>query len=164
MGDLVTILIAAAREADHDDIVLRPLRGQPHRLDNRVGCLQGRQDAAWRILIVMAGAEALDGILKIQFHRQRPEPFFGLLAPPSYSFPSGHALLSCCLYGALATVAGTRRRLTRCAAAVLILAIGASRVYLGVHYPSDVIAGYLVAIVWMAGVTAVYTRIATIEK
>ena len=48
--------------------------------------------------------------------------------------------------------------------AALILSIGISRVYLGVHYPSDVIAGYLVAILWMASVSVAYRRLASMDR
>src|SRR5215831_9196648 len=54
--------------------------------------VRGRRDRAWLLCIAMAGAELLEFTLKAQFHRQRPEPFFDTLLPPSYSFPSGHAL------------------------------------------------------------------------
>ena len=114
----------------------------------------GRRDAALRIAAAVAGAEFLMWILKAVFHRPRPEPFFSGLALETYSFPSGHALLSLCCYGMLVTLAGAGlpravRWLARIAAALLILAIGISRVYLGAHYSSDVIAGFLVAVVWM---------------
>jgi undecaprenyl-diphosphatase len=108
----------------------------------------GRRDRALLIVIAMAGGELLLSILKMQFHRARPEPFFGVQLPQSYTFPSGHALLSVCCYGMLATFIG--RRWVWIAAALLILTIGFSRVYLGVHHASDVIAGHLVAIAWLA--------------
>lgn len=128
--------------------------------------LRGRKDRAWLILIVMAGAELLEFILKAQFQRQRPIPFFGTVLPESYSFPSGHALLSTCCYGTLAALAATQlqgplRWPVLIATAALVLSIGISRVYLGVHYPSDVIAGYLVATVWLAVVAIFYIRFAT---
>jgi membrane-associated phospholipid phosphatase len=69
----------------------------------------------------------------------------------SYSFPSGHALYSLCFYGVLASLLaahappGAAPIGIYVAAALLIAGIGLSRVYLGVHYPSDVIAGYLAA-------------------
>lgn len=102
-------------------------------------------------------------ILKKHFHRQRPEPFFDTRLPPSYSFPSGHALLSFCCYGLLAALGnaylrGRIRWLIRICAVALILAISVSRIYLGVHYPTDVIAGYLVAIAWTAVVAAIYAH------
>jgi undecaprenyl-diphosphatase len=116
---------------------------------------------AFLIVVTMAGAELWLSILKAAFHRQRPEPFFGAHLPPSYSFPSGHALLSCCCYAVLAalfTAYGQARVrwFIRLCAALLILAIGISRIYLGVHYPSDVIAGYLVAVVWMASLLLIH--------
>ena len=122
--------------------------------------LGGRRGEARLVLVVIAGAELCLLLIKAFFHRPRPDAFFGVIAPPSYSFPSGHALLSLCCYGTLAALAGARlgsgaRRAVRIAAAVLILAIGVSRIYLGVHYPTDVIGGYLVAIAWMAVATLI---------
>lgn len=115
--------------------------------------LHWRRGAIW-LTTTMVGAVALDVALKHAFHRPRPAPFFGD-APHSYSFPSGHALASFCFYGVLAGLIANRiQRLSlRIAvgliAAVLVLAIGISRIYLGVHYPSDVVAGYLAAAMWV---------------
>ncbi len=117
-----------------------------------------RRAAMW-LLISMAGALVLDLTLKHAYHRPRPTPFFGSL-PHSYSFPSGHALLSFCFYGVLAGLLTARLRppvlqaVVWAAAGVLIVAIGVSRIYLGVHYPSDVIAGYLAAAVWVSTIIA----------
>ena len=122
----------------------------------------GRPRAAMLLVIAGVGALALDEILKLIFRRHRPEAFFGLLDPASYSFPSGHAITSCCFYGVLAAILTVRMKshFTRLAvwtvAALLIAAIGFSRIYLGVHYPSDVVAGYSAAIVWVAAVRASY--------
>ena len=119
----------------------------------------GRRRAAITLAVVMAGAVVLENGLKYALHRARPEPFFGV-APETYSFPSGHALFSACFYGTLAWIfaAGTRNRRARAAiwalSLVLIAAIGLSRLYLGVHYPTDVIAGYLVAEFWITGLLA----------
>jgi membrane-associated phospholipid phosphatase len=112
------------------------------------------------LAITMAGAGTLDYVLKLSFHRPRPAAFFGV-APSSYSFPSGHSLGSLCLYGILASVLSDRMRPGKqkffvwLAAAFLVLMIGLSRIYLGVHYPSDVIAGYLAGAVWVTAVTVV---------
>lgn len=114
--------------------------------------------AAVLMLITMAGAFVLNAVLKTTFQRARPEPFFGIVAPQSYSFPSGHSLLSFCLFGTLAAVIHRRTRsfavriVTWVGAALLIALVGLSRVYLGVHYPSDVLAGYLAATVWVLAV------------
>jgi undecaprenyl-diphosphatase len=105
-----------------------------------------------------AGAMALDAALKQLFYRPRPDPFFGIPRPQSYSFPSGHALASFCFYAAMAVLLSRRLRNPAARATIwiaaigLIVSIGFSRVYLGLHYASDVIAGYAVALVWVAGV------------
>jgi undecaprenyl-diphosphatase len=117
--------------------------------------LRWRHAAGW-LAITMAGALVMDLALKFAFRRPRPQVFFGV-EPHSYSFPSGHALCSFCFYGVLAGLIAARTRspalrvTVAVIAAVLVLAIGVSRVYLGMHYPSDVIAGYLAAAVWVTG-------------
>jgi undecaprenyl-diphosphatase len=116
--------------------------------------LRWRRGALW-LAISMAGALALDVALKFAFHRPRPQPFFGS-APHSFSFPSGHALCSFVFYAVLAGLIADRvkplalRVAVGIVAALLIAAIGLSRIYLGVHYPSDVIAGYLAAAIWVS--------------
>ena len=114
-----------------------------------------RRRSAARLALFMAGAVMLENALKYGFQRARPEAFFGA-APATYSFPSGHALLSLCFYGAAAALlakqwnSGVARAAIWTAAALLVLGIGLSRIYLGVHYPSDVIGGYLAALFWIS--------------
>jgi undecaprenyl-diphosphatase len=116
-----------------------------------------RTRAAVLLAITMLGVAVLDVALKHAFHRPRPVAFFGA-APGSYSFPSGHALGSLCFYGILAAILAARVRgrgakfCVWMAAALLVGMIGLSRIYLGVHYPSDVIAGYCAATVWVGAV------------
>ena len=116
--------------------------------------LRWRRAALW-LAVTMAGGVALDVTLKQTFHRARPAPFFGD-APHSYSFPSGHAMASFCFYGVLAGLIVDRverlswRITIGVVAGILVLAIGISRIYLGVHYPSDVLAGYLAAAMWVS--------------
>ncbi len=110
--------------------------------------------AALWLTVAMAGSLVLDLTLKYVYHRTRPTAYFGM-APHSYSFPSGHAMCSFCFYGVLAGLLSARtkplvwRLLIWFAAAALVITIGLSRIYLGVHYPSDVVAGYLAATVWV---------------
>ncbi|HEY6250241.1 MAG TPA: phosphatase PAP2 family protein [Candidatus Angelobacter sp.] len=117
-----------------------------------------RRAALW-LTITQAGALVLNVSLKYAFHRTRPDPFFGSL-PHSYSFPSGHALFSFCFYGVLAGLlvdrirSGIARTLIWIAASALIAAIGLSRIYLGVHYPTDVVGGYLTAAIWVSSMIA----------
>ena len=105
----------------------------------------------------MAGMAVLDVTLKLAFHRPRPVAYFGP-TPTTYSFPSGHAMGSVCFYGVLAAILAARAH-GRAAkwriwtgAVLLIGMIGYSRIYLGVHYPSDVIAGYCAGAVWVGAV------------
>jgi undecaprenyl-diphosphatase len=116
--------------------------------------LRWRRATLW-MLVTLAGALVLDLTLKFAFHRMRPTPFFGPI-PRTYSFPSGHALFSFCFYSVFAGLLAGRIRslplrvLIWCSAALLVLAIGLSRIYLGVHYASDVVGGYLAATIWVA--------------
>jgi undecaprenyl-diphosphatase len=116
--------------------------------------------AAARLTWAMAGAVILENGLKYGFHRARPEPFFGA-APASYSFPSGHALFSTCFYFVLASAITERirsramRALIRLAAALFVAAIGLSRIYLGFHYPSDILGGYLAAAILLGAIMSI---------
>jgi undecaprenyl-diphosphatase len=95
-------------------------------------------------------------MLKQGFARERPAAFFEYPLPLSHSFPSGHAFFAASFFGGLATLVSGRVRsralqaLIWIVALALILLVGFSRVYLGVHYPSDVFAGYAAAVVWVA--------------
>jgi len=112
----------------------------------------GRRRTALRFAISVAGAEVLEQLLKLAFHRPRPPTFFGLAVPAGYSFPSGHAVVSFAFFGALVLLAAPRRWWHFIAAAAAIAAIGFSRVYLGMHYPSDVLGGWVAAAVWLFSV------------
>jgi undecaprenyl-diphosphatase len=110
------------------------------------------------VVLTMAGAGFLNVLLKQSFARERPMPFFDYPLPLSHSFPSGHAFFAASFFGGLAVLLSARIRSKGLRAAVWIGAvlltflIGLSRVYLGVHYPSDVLAGYAAATVWVAAV------------
>ena len=112
------------------------------------------------LTVTMVGVTVLNWILKAIFQRARPVPFFDLETPTSYSFPSGHSLASFCFYGALAALVAARlrsrvlRAIVWAAAAVIIAAVGFSRLYLGMHYASDVVAGYATGFVWVLTVAS----------
>src|SRR6202035_2903479 len=107
------------------------------------------------IVLAVVGGELLNPLLKLIFARQRPTFEDPLVALASYSFPSGHAAGSTVFYGLLAYLVAREARswglrvLAVVAAAVTLLLIGFSRVYLGVHYLSDVLGGYAAGLVWL---------------
>jgi undecaprenyl-diphosphatase len=104
----------------------------------------------------MVGAWILNDSLKILFHRIRPEPFFGIPPPGDYGFPSGHSLCSFCFYGMVTAMFLVRirnraaRSVILTAAILIIGGVGLSRVYLGVHYPTDVFGGWSIALCWIS--------------
>jgi len=113
--------------------------------------------ARWRssalaLGLAMGGALLLNWLLKIAVHRIRPHPFFGV-DPESFSFPSGHVLFASCFWGAIFFILSCRRKLSPLVfvfGTALVLAIAWSRIYLGVHYATDVVAGFLAAASWLA--------------
>lgn len=100
------------------------------------------------------GSWLLNELLKWSFHRPRPDVNW-LVQATGYSFPSGHSMVSIAFYGALAYLLWNwlpypgLRRLTAGLCALLVLSIGISRIYLGVHYPSDVLAGFIAGGCWL---------------
>jgi membrane protein DedA with SNARE-associated domain/membrane-associated phospholipid phosphatase len=118
-------------------------------------------------LAAVAGSAFLNHVLKGLFERPRPHFEHPLLVETSYSFPSGHAMESFVVYGMLAyfAVLALRSWESRVAvvfeAALLVVLIGFSRMYLGVHYFSDVLAGYAAGGVWLS---ALITGVETIRR
>ena len=128
--------------------------------------MEGWRRAAVLVLVTMAGAGVLDVLLKQLYGRARPSPLFDFYPlPHSYSFPSGHALFATCFFGGVAVLASHRLRhrgseVAVWVAAVLAIAlIGISRIYLGVHYPTDVLGGLAAGAVWV-GTVALGDRLA----
>ncbi|MBC7459609.1 phosphatase PAP2 family protein, partial [Candidatus Saccharibacteria bacterium] len=122
--------------------------------------LKRYRDALFLVLGVY-GAGAINTILKLVFERTRPDLWERLVVETSYSFPSGHALASC----ALALVIIIICYKTRWFVPALIigiaygLIIGFSRLYLGVHYPSDIIGGWLISSLWVIAVYWMVKRV-----
>jgi membrane-associated phospholipid phosphatase len=114
-----------------------------------------RRREAVTLAVCLGGAATLNFLLKHLFERARPD-LFKIITAAGYSFPSGHAMVSLCFYGMVAYLLCRRlRRLPAqiagySLAAVLVAIIGFSRIYLGVHYPSDVLGGYLAGGTWLA--------------
>lgn len=105
----------------------------------------------------MVGGSLLNPALKAVFRRARPSGIVVLWSTQGYSFPSGHAMGAMLLFGSLAYVISFSidhsRRLRALAVTLcvlMILSIGASRIYLGVHYLSDVVAGFAAGLCWLA--------------
>lgn len=118
--------------------------------------LTKHRHSAALLVVVTAGAIVLNGILKGAFQRQRPNIFEWGTEVFSSSFPSGHAMSAAVVYGTIAYLAGRLQRthwariVTTIVAIALIVLIAASRIYLGVHYPSDILAGMAVGFAWAA--------------
>jgi undecaprenyl-diphosphatase len=123
--------------------------------------LKGWMLSAVLLSVSTVGGALLTFFLKAVFERARPEFFDSGYTASFYSFPSGHATVAVGLYGMLTMVLAYRLRgVARWAVAacgvLLVLLIGFSRLYLGVHYPTDVLAGYLAAPLWLVFVGAPY--------
>lgn len=110
-----------------------------------------RQRAVAVILVIDTIAViAAYSLLKGMFSRERPRLFDKIALPTGYSFPSGHAMSAVGIYGviaaALIALYPRARRPVIAAAIALIAMVGLSRIYLGVHWPSDVIGGFLAGV------------------
>lgn len=119
--------------------------------------IDGKRAAAAFVLFAVLGGAVLSELLKQVFARPRPELVAHLVDVHTASFPSGHAMSSAVTFltlGALLTRVQSRKRLKiylLSLAIVLTLLVGASRVYLGVHWPTDVLAGWCAGAAWAMG-------------
>ena len=118
------------------------------------------KDSAVLVAAAAAGGIALDEVMKLHFKRLRPDVPWAFVHEHSFSFPSGHSVLAIVMYGVIVYKTQDKLHSTWAKAALMLGAflmvagIGISRVYLGVHYPSDVAGGYFVGAVWLAAVIA----------
>ena len=116
--------------------------------------LQARYRTALVVAITSISGEVIDSVLKQTFNRPRPSVVPHLRDVYTMSFPSGHAMESAIVYLTLGAILmrATESRLTKLyclgMAMLLTLLVGVSRVYLGVHYPTDVIGGWMIGFVW----------------
>lgn len=114
---------------------------------------QKHRSEALTIALAAGGAVGLNILLKKLFARDRPLLWERVVDVRFYSFPSGHAMISMVIYGLLGYFLGARFPKQKwwiySLTVLLIAAIGFSRLYLGVHWPTDVIAGYTAGVVWL---------------
>jgi membrane-associated phospholipid phosphatase len=116
---------------------------------------KGRKEDAWTVVVSTGGAMAINTILKNIFQRQRPKELARRIKlPASHSFPSGHSLLSAATYPIVAHHLVQHASLpiqatVHTLAGLTILSVGFSRVYFGVHFPSDVLGGFAAGFGWL---------------
>lgn len=119
--------------------------------------LARRQKAALFLLVAASGGWGMSVVLKALVARPRPTLVVPLVKVSSASFPSGHAFMAAVTYLTLAAMLarlhepGRMRAYLFACAAVLTVLVGLTRVYLGVHWPTDVLAGWLAGAAWAWG-------------
>ena len=119
--------------------------------------------------VATLGSIVLTEALKRLFDRARPELLDSYYTASGYSFPSGHATFAAGFYGTLTLLlawrlSGIRRWLVVAAGVGLVLLIGFSRLYLGAHYPTDVLAGFLAAPLWVSFIGLCYFLWRTLRR
>lgn len=113
----------------------------------------GQRMLAAQLVLVTLGVQVLNSVLKAVFERPRPEPILTGLPGQVFSFPSGHAMVAAGFYFFIVLLAWRRLRgwprlLVSAGLLLLVGLIGLSRLYLGVHYFTDVVAGYAAGFIW----------------
>lgn len=126
--------------------------------------IRRRWRAALMVVVALAGAAALSTLLKAVVDRPRPVVNIPVAHALGLSFPSGHALTSFVAVGLFVVLvwpmSGRNTRAWVCAAgATMVIAIGFSRLILGVHFLSDVLGGWSVGTLWLAGLRASLRRL-----
>jgi len=118
--------------------------------------LNKHKHSALLLIVATFGGGLLNNLLKMGFNRPRPQIFKWDTYADMSSFPSGHSMSAVIVYGTVAYLAArlqqraASRWLTMSFATFIIIAICVSRVYLGVHYPSDIAAGLIIGLAWAA--------------
>lgn len=113
--------------------------------------------AVTQVAFAIAGAAIVDYILKLVFERARPHLWTWIVQESSYSFPSGHATMTAALaFTCMFLAWHTKWRWWVVAAgAMYMIAIGFTRLYLGVHYPTDILAGWIISFAWVLAVATI---------
>ncbi|WP_088888849.1 phosphatase PAP2 family protein [Leptolyngbya ohadii] len=122
----------------------------------------------WRSLVYLAmtllGCGAINLAAKAHWHRLRPHLWEGHILPTDFSFPSGHAMTSMAFAIVLMVLAWRSRWRSAVVALAIgyVVTIGWTRLYLGVHYPSDILAGWMLAIAWAIGISLFVKPVAAV--
>lgn len=108
-------------------------------------------------IVAVGGAGLLNIIAKLIFQRPRPDLWISIAPEATFSFPSGHAMGSMALVTALVVLLWSTRWKwpTLIVGSIFVVLVGISRVYLGVHYPSDILAGWATSLAWVLGVRVI---------
>ncbi|MCU1353611.1 MAG: hypothetical protein JWM05_2820 [Acidimicrobiales bacterium] len=122
---------------------------------------QGRRRIAAYLVVAPAVGSAIDSLVKLAVHRARPHVAHPIATASGKSFPSGHAMSSTVAYGALliaflTLIPPAWRRVATVATAALIVAIGCTRLLLGVHFVTDVAGGFVLGGLWLAVATSAF--------
>ena len=132
--------------------------------------LAGKSAMARLMLIAVVGGIVLNDLLKFAFGRARPEVATPLARVFTTSFPSGHATLSAITYLTIGAVLARSQPSSTISlyfmslAAFLTMIIGVSRIYLGVHYPTDVLGGWCIGTAWAMGCWAIMARLQSVGQ
>lgn len=131
---------------------------------------RGRKSDAWTMALSTGGAMAINTLLKNIFQRQRPQEMARRIKlPRSHSFPSGHSLLSAATYPIVVHHLVQRKplpvqALAHTATGMIILSVGFSRVYFGVHFPSDVLGGFAAGFGWLGLTSLSHSAVEKIDR
>ena len=119
---------------------------------------RGERKKAAFVAVSTIGAGLFDLLAKVWFARDRPHLWTSAVTEIGYSFPSGHAMGSMSMVAVLVMLASSssRRGAILVLGGLFVMLIGLSRLYLGVHYPSDVLAGWCAALAWVNAVRLVW--------
>ena len=129
-----------------------------------------RRALAVAVVVSSVGAAAITSAVKELVGRNRPDVLAQLVEASGAAFPSGHSSQAVACYGALALVVvvtssrRARRTIAPLLALTLAILVGASRVYLGVHWPSDVLSGWIVGAAWLTAVSAVTWALYRVDR
>jgi membrane-associated phospholipid phosphatase len=116
--------------------------------------------AAYLVIIAAGGSAAINLLIKSLFQRQRPDLWEAIISEKTFSFPSGHSMASSALaFTVMSLLWNTRWRwLAVTLGAAYFIYIGLTRIYLGVHFPSDVLGGWCVSLIWVSLVSKALYR------